>query len=291
METIQGFLTYLFTNPLIFFITSNLIFTSAAGFTSPDSFIRITVFAIFSTYAWLCISNFPKYIQSTGLLAALLAASLVSVPLVYFDRLIYRKWKFEDRWAIFGTELTKSASGDRDEAYSVSEDQDTFSSRFAFGQEVAGTIRGPNTSWEVKNLPAFSTSDHQWIPSPTTFILWKSAVIISSFVLNDYVIDAKMSIDHDLMLPSKVPFLFRLGDVTLGECWTRLVVGLSTWLNLYFFIQLAFGCPALISVCFKPSGVALWRPVFGSLLDAYTMRGFWGLVFSKIATLFLNGRR
>lgn len=276
MKNISGSLNYLSTNPLIFLFTSNLIFTFGAGFTSPNSFFRFTVFAILSTYAWLCISNFPTYIQSTGLLATLLAAGVVSVPLVYFDRLIYRKWRFEDRWAIFGTAFVKSANGDREKACSISEDEDTLRSRFVFGQEVAGTVRGPGTAWEVKNLPAFSTSDYQWVPAPTTFILWKLAIIISCLVLNDYVVDAKMAMDHDLMLPSKIPFLSRIGHVTLGECRTRLVVGLSTWLNYYFFIQIAFGCPALISVCFKPSGVAIWRPVFGSMLDAYTVRGFWG---------------
>lgn len=276
MTNLQGSLTYFVTNPWIFLIVSRPIFAVGAGFTSPNSYFRIAVFAILSIYAWLCISNFSKYIQSTGFLSSTVAAAILTLPMVYFDRLIYRKWTFEDRQAIFGTACVKSASDDSDEAGNVSEDQDTFGSRFAFGQEVAGTVRGPGMSWEVKNLPAFSSSDPQWVPSPINFILWRLAVIISCFILNDYVVDVKMAVDHDLMLPSNVPFFSRIGHVTRAECWTRLIVGVSTWLNAYCGIQLLFSCPALISVCFKPNDVALWRPVFGSILDAYTIRGFWG---------------
>ena len=276
MKRIQDSLTYLVTNPWIFLIASRPIFAIGAGFTSPSSYSRIAVFAILSIYAWLCISNFSKYIQSTGFLSSTIAAAIFTLPLIYFDRLIYRKWTFEDRRAIFGTACISSASDDKDEAGSVSEDQDTFGSRFAFGQEVAGTVRGPGLSWEVKNLPAFSSSDHQWVPSPIHFILWRLAVIISCFFLNDYMIDVKMALDHDLMLPSNVPFFSRIGQVTRGECWTRFLVGVSTWLQAYCSIQLLFSCPALLGVCFKPNDVALWRPVFGSILDAYTLRGFWG---------------
>lgn len=276
MHNIKGSLTYLATNPWIFLVASRPIFAIGAGFTSPNSYSRIGVFAILSIYAWLCISNFSKYIQSTGFLASTIAAAMICVPLVYFDRLLYRKWAYEDRRAIFVTARIKSVSDDRVEASSISDDRDTFGSRFAFGQEVAGTVRGPGTSWEVKNLPAFSSSDNEWVPSPIIFIVWRLAVIISCFILNDYAIDARMALDHDLMLPSNVPFFSRIGEVTHGEYWTRLIVGVSTWLNGYCSMQVLFNCPALISVCFKPNDVALWRPAFGSILDAYTMRGFWG---------------
>ena len=130
--------------------------------------------------------------------------------------------------------------------------------------------------WEVKNLPFFSSGDPQWVPSPTVFVVWKLAIIVSCFMLHDYVIDARMALIHDLMLPSKIPFLSRIGEITREEIWTRLVVGVSTWLIGYCLLQIMFSIPALIAVCFKPSNVAPWRPGFGSLLDAYTVRGFWG---------------
>lgn len=276
MNNIKRSLLYLATNPWVNLVASRLIFALGAGFTSPASFQRLVVFALLSVYAWLCISNYSKYIQSTGLVSLLVIQSMSSVPLVYFDRIIYRKWAYEGRRAIFGTAPIKSARNDAHDSHTVADDEHTSSSRFSFGQEVSGTVRGLGTSWEVKDLPHFSSSDPQWIPSPIVFIVWKLAVIVSCFFLNEYVMDARLVVDHDLMLPSRVPFLTRIGKITHDEVAARLIVGVCTWSSGYCLMQVLFGCPALIAVCFKPSDVALWRPAFGSIQDAYTVRGFWG---------------
>ena len=276
MNDIKSSLTYLATNPWINLVASRLIFAVGAGFTSPASIQRLVIFALITIYAWLCISNYSKYIQSTGLVSLIIISSISSVPLIYFDRLIYRKWAYEDRRAIFGTAPNKSVKNDVHDTDTVADDGDSSSSRFSFGQEVSGTVRGPGTSWEVKGLPNFSSRDPQWIPSPSVFIAWKLAIIVSCFFLNEYVLDARLAVDPGLMLPSRVPFLTRFAEITQDEVVARLIVGVCTWTHGYCFMQIFFGCPALIAVCFKPSDVALWRPAFGSIQDAYTVRGFWG---------------
>ena len=276
MNNIKRSLIYLATNPWINLVASRLIFAIGAGFTSPASIQRLLIFALLTIYTWLCISNYSKYIQSTGLVSLIIISSISSVPLIYFDRLIYRKWAYEDRRAIFGTAPNKSVKNDVHDTDTVADDKDTSSSRFSFGQEVSGTVRGPGTSWEVKGLPNFSSSDPQWIPSPNVFIAWKLAIIVPCFFLNEYVMDARLAVDHDLMLPSRVPFLTRVGEITQDEVVARLIVGVYTWTSGYCLMQIFFGCPALIAVCFTPSAVALWRPAFGSIQDAYTIRGFWG---------------
>ena len=196
--------------------------------------------------------------------------------MIYFDRLIYRKWAYEDRRAIFGTTPIKSVKNDLHDSDTVADGEDTSSSRFSFGQAVSGTVRGEGTSWEVKDLPHFSSDDPQWVPSPIVFIVWKLAIIVSCSFLNEYVMDARLAVDHDLMLPSRVPFLTRIGEITQDEVVARLIVGVGTWTSGYCLMQILFGCPTLIAVCFKPSAVALCRPAFGSIQDAYTLRGFWG---------------
>ena len=276
MNNIKRPMIYLATNPWINLVASRCIFAVGAGFTSPASIQRLVIFALLTTYTWLCISNYSKYIQSTGLVSLIIISSISSVPLIYFDRLIYRKWAYEDRRAIFGTAPNKSVKNDAHGSDTVADDEDTSGSRFSFGQEVSGTVRGPGTSWEVKGLPNFSSSDPQWIPSPIVFIAWKLAIIVPCFFLNEYVMDARLAVDHNLMLPSRVPFLTRIDEITQDEVVARLIIGVCTWTSGYCLMQIFFGCPALIAVCFKPSDVALWRPAFGSIQDAYTVRGFWG---------------
>ena len=276
MNNIKRSLIYVATNPWINLVVSRLIFAIGAGFTSPASIQRLAIFALLTIYAWLCISNYSKYIQSTGLVSLLIISSISSVPMIYFDRLIYRKWAYEDRRAIFGTAPIKGVKNDAHNSEAVADDKDTSSSRFSFGQKVSGTVRGEGTSWEVKDVPHFSSGDPQWIPSPIVFIVWRLAIIVSCFFLNEYVMDARLAVDHELMLPSHVPFLTRIGEITQDEVVARLIVGVCTWTSGYCLIQILFACPALIAVCFKPSAVALCRPAFGSIQDAYTVRGFWG---------------
>lgn len=154
--------------------------------------------------------------------------------------------------------------------------EDTVQSRFAFANEVSGTVRGPGTAWEIKGLPHFSSTDTQWLPSPLLFIVWKIAVLMGCSFLNDYVVDAREALNKDLLQPSKVPFLTRLNEVTIEEMWTRFVVALSSWMMFYFLLQVLFSVPAAIAVSLKPSSVAEWRPMFGPVSEIYTMRGFWG---------------
>ena len=129
----------------------------------------MAVFAILSTYAWLCLSGFSYYIKSTGFVAILVASTISSSPLL--DRLVYRKWVYDDRQAIVRTAPPKGAE-------IVADGEDKFSSRFAFGEEVAETVRGPGTSWQAKGIPHFSSADPQWIPSPFVLIVWKLSIIL-----------------------------------------------------------------------------------------------------------------
>lgn len=283
MTSFQTSLLYTIKSPWTSFIVGRLIFAYGAGFTSPNSATRLTVFVILCIYAGITLANYTTYIRSTSYWSSIFAGTILAPTLVYFDRLIQRKWRFEDRHAIFSTNLdqksedyatkqskTPAKTADR------SDPEDTTQARFAFGNEVSGTVRGPGTAWEVKGLPHFSSNDPQWVPSPLLFIVSKTAVFLACFFLNDYAVDAREALDKDLLQPSKVPFLSRLDEVTKEELWTRFVVALTFWTMAYFLLQVLFSVPATIAVILKPSSVAEWRPVFGSFSELYTVRGFWG---------------
>lgn len=279
MTSFQNFLVYLAKSPWIFLVASRPLFAYGAGFTSPNSVQRYLVFLILSLYVWTTLANFTTYIQSTGYWVSIIAASIFVLPLVYFDRLIYRKWTFEDRQAIFGTTFDHDAKKDAKppaEIAATANTEDTVGLRFAFGNEVSGTLRGPGTSWEVKGLPHFSSSDPQWVPSLLLFITWRLAALMGSFFLNDYIVEARVALNKELLQPSLVPFFTRIGEVTQGEVWTRLSVGVTTWVGAYCLLQVLFGIPALVCVCLKPSSIQEWRPLFGPFSEVYTVRGFWG---------------
>lgn len=96
------------------------------------------------------------------------------------------------------------------------------------------------------------------------------------FFLNDYIMEVRGALNKELLQPSLVPFFTRMGEVTQGEVWTSLVVGVTSWAGGYCLLQVLFGVPALVGVCLKPSSVEEWRPLFGQLSEVYTVREFWG---------------
>ncbi|KAK3173749.1 hypothetical protein OEA41_007081 [Lepraria neglecta] len=278
MNSIPEALMWL-THPLVIAIAQYLIFTLAAGFTSPRSPTRLLAFALLSFCTWLGIYNFPRNIQSTSVLAAILAGAIAGSPLGYLDRVILRAWAYEDRKAIFGPPPKGKEKTDDQRPISgpgVIDDEDTFGSRYSFGSEVSGVVRGIGTSFEIKYIPPFSSSDPGYVPSPAAFIASKFMIIIACHYIVEYTMDWRVAFDKSLFLPSKVPFFARLDDVTLDDVLARLIIGLTTWIYNYAILQVFFGIPAAIAVAFKPSSVGEWRPPFGSIQDAYTMRGFWG---------------
>lgn len=279
MSSFASSFTYIVTNPWIFLIASRPLFAYGAGFTSPNSPQRYAVFAVLCLYVWLTLASFTAYIQSTSFLANLIAGAIFNMPLTYFDRLILRKWSFENRHTIFATTPSESVQDDKQnskEATVTANGDDTVGARFAFGNEVGGTVRGLGTPWEIKGIPHFSNSDPQWIPSPFLFIIWKMAIMIGCFSLYHYAIDLRTPLDKDFFQPSRVPLIARIGNVTLEEIWARLVVNVTFWFGGYCVLQLLFNIPAVIAVCFNPNSIGEWRPAFGSILAAYTLRKFWG---------------
>ena len=279
MSSLSISLANLACNPWIFLVASRPLFAYGAGFTSPKSLQRYALFVILCSYVWLTLANFTAYIRSTSFLANLFAATIFNLPLVYFDRLILRQWAFEDRYRIFTVTAPRASQEDSQKSEKVpisGAGGDTIGSRFAFGNEVGNTVRGPGTSWEVKGLPHFSNSDPQWVPSPLIFISWRVSIIIGCVSTYHYAVDLRDPLNKDLCQPSNVPFLARLGDVTVEELWTRLIINTTFWFGGYCILQIFFSVPSIIAVCLHPSSVSQWHPAFGSVLEAYTLRKFWG---------------
>jgi len=51
---------------------------------------------------------------------------------------------------------------------------------------------------------------------------------------------------------------------------------LGFWIILYCIIQTYMGSMAFVSVALRFSQVDSWRPGFGPITEAYTVRRFWG---------------
>lgn len=267
------------THPLAILVAQNVIVSLAAGFTAPHSPQRWLAFVFLVGCTWIGILRYSQHIRSTSYPGTILLGAIAGPVPLFFDRLMLRGWRYESRQTIFALPSEDKRSDDtQDPAGSDSRtSEDTFGSRYAFGQEVTGTIRGLGTPFEIKNIPPFSMSNPQYVPSPKAFVARKLFIMIVCYYLHEYVlVELQFSLNHDFLHPSHVPFFSRLSRTLLDDVCTRLLVCVITWLKNYCVLQLIFNIPSVISVCLNPSSVHEWRPFLGSVTDCYTIRGFWG---------------
>ena len=71
----------------------------------------------------------------------------------------------------------------------------------------------------------------------------------------------------------------RLSEVTAKEFMTRNVITFWFAIVNVLYLTWIYSLLALVSVGTGMSPPAAWPPLFGSLSDASTLRGFWGYVF------------
>lgn len=200
-----------------------------------------------------------------------------------------RQWAFEDRNKIFPAHFASGKKQKRNDEYNkavpkqvdgtavkAEAAQDTFSSRFAFGQKVAGSDRMVDTPWEAKNVAPFSTSEPNYVPTRARIIVQQLWNISTSLVLREIVMEVEMSMYPSYTARSRVPILTRLDEVSREEVMVRLILGIGYWLFSYCTVQIVLGTIAVLFALSKPGKVRELRPMFGSLSEAYTVRGFWG---------------
>jgi len=111
-------------------------------------------------------------------------------------------------------------------------DEGTFGSRNAFGSDVSGLFRGVGTSFEIKDVPHFSKSDPQYVPSPAAFVAQKLFTVVAYYYVHEYAaVEPRFALNHDLLLPSRVPFFARLSGVSQEEVFIRVIVAVTCWLK------------------------------------------------------------
>lgn len=203
--------------------------------------------------------------------------------MLFIDRLLMKKWSFE-------TGLTDpddhSAKGKGDGSSKrtatqpksvVADKSDTFGARLSYGFDFMDSTRGVGTPWEVKNVPHFSPQDPSYLPSRSMFLLRRALAAVICYYAHNYLMGRPYWESTDILLkPSHVPFLSRLGEVSLEETLMRARATAMFLTETYCFLQFFYSAAAVVNVSFKPQELPLWRPLFGPFSEMYSMRHFWG---------------
>ncbi len=148
--------------------------------------------------------------------------------------------------------------------------------RLKFGTYAATSPLYIGTPFEAKDIPYFDARDPTYLPSRATFLRQKAFVVLICYLVLDIMtFAAKPELNQILYHADRISMLDRenWSEERLG---IRLGSTLGYWVCLYCVVQGYMGVAGLLTVGMGGSGVELWRPAFGRIAEAWTVRRFWG---------------
>jgi hypothetical protein len=269
-------LGFILLHPLIMSTVQQYLFIFIAGFTAPSSAIRPLGFIILLITSYFAISSFDLYVDAPGWVARALVSAFPQTTLTYFERMIVREVSYSGKTSTVhqNGHVVKEEKVDAGTGKTAG----TFRNRFAFGQEVATSMRGLGTPWEIKNIHPFSRKDPTYVPSVIRFVFWNGCKFVLCWYCHTWCIDTQLSLDKSYMVPENVAFFRRLNQVSWEEFKIRYIATVTTVVSLYCFMNGLYSFAAAVAVATKPSSIKNWRPVFGDLEEGYNLRRFWSCV-------------
>lgn len=268
------------TNSVSTFVLSLTTFTLVLSLTSHTSIIRPAAFPLMVLYVWLTVASPVEF--KHPLYANLVGASVCIVALRYVDAILLSQWTFQTKAPTSSRGGLKVLSSNSKASMPMKETS-SVGQRLRFGAMHIFSSRFCGTPWEVQNVPPFDRHDARLVPTRAEF-LWRNAV---GFVICTILLDLSRWPAGDpkrnavLFSPSRVSLFARLGDVTAQELVVRLITSVMFWFITYITFQGIYSGSAFLTVASGLSKVEVWRPLFGSLADCWSLRQFWGydLVF------------
>ncbi|MCJ1276983.1 hypothetical protein MMC21_004792 [Puttea exsequens] len=265
--------------PLTISILAYFTFVFTLSFTPPFSHVRLAIFALMLSYIPLVLwPSTPSF--SIPLYTSLAGGSVFSFVLQFMDQIVLGQWSSnvkgpncarggqqptsERTWAKGEMKTTQRSSKMLEQFYWAN--THVFDSRFV------------NTLWEVANVPPFSQYDRQQVPTKIQFLRKNSTICLVCFLLLDLtrLLAAPPEQNAILFAEERVGFLRRLGEVSAEELILRFVSAGMYWAITFLLFQGVHSGTGVLMVGLGISEVEMWRPFFGRLQDAWSLRQFWG---------------
>ena len=242
-------------------VLSQAVIGLAIAYTPPNSLLRpaavvITVALITSVQLDAMVAT-GRDLGSTGPLAAMGWVNVLNgIDLLLLNRVSYPAqldWETKNK-----------------------ECHETPTKQLAWAFWMPYNYRRVRTPWQIRGLPSFDPRDPSYVPSQRSFLLrCAGKVVVCGMLIRLFTLDTEYPGLLDLLaiLWGQRP------DVSLAQ---HMLVHVSFMIPFAVLIRAVivgvFSFMALVCVGLGVSEPALWPPISGSLVDAWSIRRLWGYV-------------
>lgn len=242
------------------------------GFTEPASPLRPALLPVLILLVYRIL---PLCLPATNnvLLAALLASPSISFLFQYLDAALLSQWSPSAGGPTKGDRVVDQIPRKGKEKR---EEMPWGRGRLKFGIYAATSPLYIGTPFEAKGIPYFDAKDPTYIPSRVRFLRQKAFVVLICYLfLDSMTLAARPELNQILYHADRISMLD-------SKNWSKEQLGvrvgstLGYWICLYCVVQGYMGVAGLLTVGMGASGVELWRPAFGRVREAWTVRRFWG---------------
>jgi hypothetical protein len=272
------------THPITALASEIVIIALVLAFTARSSIIRLAVLPVVAGISWFLVHTAVQRLRAPW---GTLAGGIGFVFLLQFIETVLLKprgfeaepsdWTIPDKKSRddklnghITCDSRRNPSGQR-------ADEDTPWNRLCFGLSTTCSLRGIGSLREAKNVPHFSGTDTSYVPSRANFLLQGIGISLFAYLFLDCAsLAAHPELNSVNFAPKKIVVLRRLGDIDREEMIVRSTTIIAVWLSLFIYLQLVYGVMKVPAVVLGISDVAAWPPLFGSVIEAFTLRQFWG---------------
>ena len=260
------------------------------GFTPSNSIIRPAVVPLLLAVPYYVIPQSSQRLPHTLWSGIVGSQSAISVN-QYIEVALLSRWTFEAHGPTYVDPNLRLANKTSIQKITVDAKSQASSARIlwqraTFGISALFDSRGNNTPYEVKGVPPFSSKRPSHLPSRQEFLRKELIKFCCCYLALDILTTGgDPGTNSQLYSLRFIPLLSRLGEVTLDQLIVRIFTTVALWISLYCMMQLMYSTIAMLAVASSIAETASWRPLFGSVSEAYTLRGFWRCVFTLLLIL------
>jgi hypothetical protein len=140
-------------------------------------------------------------------------------------------------------------------------------------------LRHVNSKYEARNVPVFKDSDPNFVPSKPAFLVRESMIAPVCYLLLDLMAQRQSSPNApQLFDEALIPVSRKLGDVTLPQLRLRALSLAGFAVTFWALIRGYAAAAGTLMVALGVNEPRDWRPPFGSLFQAYSVKNLWGSV-------------